>query len=59
MARAVFIDDKGRQVGLGKQLGRGGEATVYAVEGEPGIVAKVYHRSLMERKPKSFRAWWS
>jgi DNA-binding helix-hairpin-helix protein with protein kinase domain len=46
MARAVFIDDKGRQVALGKQLGRGGEATVYDVEGEDGLVAKVYHRQL-------------
>lgn len=44
--RAIFIDDKGKPVALGKQLGRGGEATVYAVEGEAGLVAKVYHRQL-------------
>jgi len=28
MARAIFIDDKGREVTLGKELGRGGEAAV-------------------------------
>ncbi len=46
MARAVFIDDGGRQLALGTQLGRGGEATVYAIEGEPSLVAKIYHRQL-------------
>lgn len=50
MPRVALIDDKGRQVVLGKQLGRGGEATVYAIDGEPGIVAKVYHRQLDQEK---------
>lgn len=48
--RAILIDDKGKPVALGKQLGRGGEATVYAVEGEAGLVAKVYHRQLDREK---------
>lgn len=56
MARATFIDDKGRQVALGKQLGRGGEATVYAIEGEAGLVAKIYHRQLdLEKAEKLSR----
>jgi DNA-binding helix-hairpin-helix protein with protein kinase domain len=46
MPRLVFIDDAGRQVALGTQLGRGGEATVYALDGEPNLVAKIYHRQL-------------
>jgi DNA-binding helix-hairpin-helix protein with protein kinase domain len=44
MARTVFLDDMGRQVAVGKQLGRGGEATVFAVEDDRNLVAKVYHR---------------
>ena len=35
---------------LGRQLGRGGEATVYAVEGETDRVAKIYHRHLDTEK---------
>jgi DNA-binding helix-hairpin-helix protein with protein kinase domain len=56
MARATFIDDKGRQIAIGKQLGRGGEATVYAIEGEAGLVAKIYHRQLdLEKTEKLSR----
>lgn len=46
MAPAIFRDDKGRQVTLGQKLGRGGEATVYALEGDKSLVAKIYHRRL-------------
>src|SRR5579863_6693964 len=46
MARSVFIDDKGRQLALGQELGRGGEAAVYAVDGDHSLVAKIYHRQL-------------
>lgn len=42
MARTVFLDDTGRQLSLGRELGRGGEATVYAVEDERNLVAKIY-----------------
>ena len=50
MARAVFSDDKGRQVTLGQELGRGGEATVYAIDGDQSLVAKIYHRRLDAEK---------
>jgi len=43
MAKA-FFDDQGRRVSLGAEMGRGGEAAVYCVEGEPTLVAKIYHQ---------------
>ena len=33
----------GRELRLGPELGRGGEGTVYAVEGSAAIAAKIYH----------------
>ncbi|MEO7649286.1 MAG: hypothetical protein ABIZ80_02380, partial [Bryobacteraceae bacterium] len=47
MIRAFRAD--GSVVLLGHELGRGGEATVLAVEGALGQVAKVYHTSTVER----------
>ncbi len=41
--RALF-DDQARRVSLGPELGRGGEAVVYSVEGQPELVAKIYHQ---------------
>jgi len=43
MARSILLDDKGRRIALGPQLGRGGEATVYSVAEDPALVAKIYH----------------
>jgi DNA-binding helix-hairpin-helix protein with protein kinase domain len=33
----------GRQITLGPELGRGGEGTVYEVQGNSSIAAKIYH----------------
>lgn len=44
MPRAVFIDDQGRRVSLGAELGRGGEAVVYSVDCQAELVAKIYHQ---------------
>jgi DNA-binding helix-hairpin-helix protein with protein kinase domain len=44
MAQPVFFDQQGRRVSLGAELGRGGEATVYSVDGRPELVAKIYHQ---------------
>jgi DNA-binding helix-hairpin-helix protein with protein kinase domain len=44
MPSAAFFDDQGKRVGLGVELGRGGEAAVYSVEGQPEFVAKIYHQ---------------
>jgi DNA-binding helix-hairpin-helix protein with protein kinase domain len=45
MPPIALVDDQGRRVGLGAELGRGGEAAVYSVEGQPELVAKIYHQS--------------
>jgi DNA-binding helix-hairpin-helix protein with protein kinase domain len=39
-----LFDDQGRRLTLGAELGRGGEAAVYLVEGQPELVAKIYHQ---------------
>src|SRR5271154_2538107 len=44
MLLPALFDDHGRRVSLGAEVGRGGEAAVYCVEGQPELVAKVYHR---------------
>jgi DNA-binding helix-hairpin-helix protein with protein kinase domain len=44
MLPTALFDDQGRRVSLGAELGRGGEATVYSVEGQPELVAKIYHQ---------------
>jgi DNA-binding helix-hairpin-helix protein with protein kinase domain len=44
MPPTALFDDQGRRVGLGAELGRGGEAAVYSVEGQPELVAKIYHQ---------------
>jgi DNA-binding helix-hairpin-helix protein with protein kinase domain len=46
MAPSPFVDESGKRVTLGHELGRGGEATVYVVAENPSLVAKVYHREL-------------
>jgi DNA-binding helix-hairpin-helix protein with protein kinase domain len=46
MALPTFLDGKGTQIALSHELGRGGEATVYALEGDRKLVAKIYHRPL-------------
>lgn len=44
MPLTLLLDDQGRRVSIGAELGRGGEATVYSVEGKPELVAKIYHQ---------------
>jgi len=44
MPPTALFDDQGRRVGLGAELGRGGEAAVYSVGGHPELVAKIYHQ---------------
>jgi DNA-binding helix-hairpin-helix protein with protein kinase domain len=46
MVPSYLLDESGKHVTLGRELGRGGEATVYVVREYPQIVAKIYHRQL-------------
>lgn len=39
------MDRNGRTVQLGKLIGKGGEGSVFHVEGQPSLAAKVYHRT--------------
>ena len=40
-----LTDSQGNLVGLGNLIGKGGEGNVYEVDGEPSLVAKLYHRT--------------
>ncbi|WP_019588722.1 protein kinase domain-containing protein [Deinococcus apachensis] len=42
MTAAPYRDGAGLPVHLGRELGRGGQGTVYEVTGRPGAVAKIY-----------------
>jgi hypothetical protein len=49
----VLLEENGRSLSLeDPPLARGGEATVYAVSGEPALAAKVYHRPTPEQAEK-------
>src|SRR5215469_4832150 len=50
MPSSIFTDDKGHPVRLGRALGRGGEAAVYAIDGDPSLVAKIYHHPVDREK---------
>jgi DNA-binding helix-hairpin-helix protein with protein kinase domain len=43
MTTGLMVDAKGNAVRLGRELGRGGEGSVFDVRGRPDTVAKVYH----------------
>ena len=40
-----LVDSTGRTIQLGHLVGKGGEGNVYDVDGEPSLVAKVYHNT--------------
>lgn len=46
MATAVFTTSLGQPIRLGKQLGQGGEGTVFSVEGNSSLAAKIYKPTL-------------
>ena len=45
-----FYDDHGNSIELAKQLGRGGEAMIYEVEGKPTLAAKIYEVPIGDEK---------
>lgn len=44
MSKITAYDGQGRLVRLGKEIGRGGEGSIFDVVGHEGIVSKVYHK---------------
>jgi DNA-binding helix-hairpin-helix protein with protein kinase domain len=43
-APTVLLDSISQSVPIGGQIGRGGEGAVYALQADPSLVAKVYHK---------------
>ncbi len=44
LAGRRFVDEAGNAVVPGRQLGAGGEGTVYEIDGQPGTVVKIWHQ---------------
>jgi DNA-binding helix-hairpin-helix protein with protein kinase domain len=45
-----YFDQNGKRIGIGRLLGRGGEATAYEVDSDPSLVIKVYHEPAEAQK---------
>lgn len=41
----MYTDKNGNEIRIGKELGHGGEASVFAIEGNDSLVAKIYNDS--------------
>ena len=50
--RPGYRRGNGHPLRLGEELGVGGEATIYAVAGDPALVAKIYHAPTAARSAK-------
>jgi DNA-binding helix-hairpin-helix protein with protein kinase domain len=51
----IVIDGKGRVLRLGRKLGQGGEGSVFDVEGEPDLAAKIHHQPLTPLRAEKIR----
>ncbi|MCQ4086430.1 hypothetical protein [Saccharibacillus sp. JS10] len=57
MKRAArIVNGSGVEVRFGQELGRGGEGSVFAIEGHSDLVAKVYHKPLSKDKQSKIEA---
>ncbi len=51
MSETTYFDSAGNKLGLGKELGRGGEGAVFETTESPEqLVAKIYHKPLSKEK---------
>lgn len=48
--------NEGGRISLGKELGRGGEGSVYEVVNRPDMVAKIYSKPITDEKAKKIQA---
>jgi len=44
MFQQKLVDNNGSPIILSKELGRGGEGTVFVIQGNPSVVAKIYNK---------------
>ena len=51
-----YFDASGQLIRLGKKLGAGGEGAVFELQGDPQLVAKIYHRPLSDDAAAKLRA---
>ncbi len=51
----TFLDSKGEIIFLGKEIGRGGEGSVFEVKDRADLVAKIYHEPIDEEKAEKLR----
>jgi DNA-binding helix-hairpin-helix protein with protein kinase domain len=56
MKTANLVDSAGRAVILGKELGTGGEGSVFEITGNSDMVAKVYHKQTLADQAEKLRA---
>ncbi|MEB3233138.1 MAG: hypothetical protein VKJ64_19185 [Leptolyngbyaceae bacterium] len=49
-------DNSGRTIQLGEEIGRGGEGSVYTIQGDVANVAKVYHKAATGEKADKLKA---
>ncbi|MEJ8306123.1 helix-hairpin-helix domain-containing protein [Saccharibacillus sacchari] len=57
MKRAArIVNGSGVEVRFGRELGRGGEGSVYEIEGRSDLVAKLYHKPLSKEKQDKIEA---
>jgi DNA-binding helix-hairpin-helix protein with protein kinase domain len=54
--QTVLLDSLSRPVPIGAEFGRGGEGSVYEVAGEPALLAKIYHKPLLEEQTAKYQA---
>jgi DNA-binding helix-hairpin-helix protein with protein kinase domain len=51
-----YFLDNGYNLSLGRQIGRGGEGSVFAVNNMPNHVAKIYHNKLSPQHEQKLRS---
>ena len=52
----AFIDDTDAPVFLGREIGKGGEGSVFEIAGTAALVAKIYHRPAEQAKVEKLEA---
>src|SRR5215207_2553385 len=52
----AFIDDTNSPVLLGREIGKGGEGSVFEIAGTAALVAKIYHRPAEQAKAEKLEA---